>query len=102
METRSPAPEAVPKILMLDVNSSKGELAALIGGIVGAVLLALICVIAVLMWCLSRHKGSYTTNETDDDDDMDDEDEEPFCSDMVLQTNQPLAVDEDEESRIET
>ena len=74
----------------------------LLAGIVGAVLLALICVIAVLMWCLSRHKGSYTTNETDDDDDMDDEDEEPFCSDMVLQTNQPLTVDEDEESRIET
>ncbi|CAB1450381.1 unnamed protein product [Pleuronectes platessa] len=91
METRSLAPEAVPKILMLDINSDKGELAALIGGIVGAVLLALICVMAVLMWCLSRHKGSYSTNETDDHDDMDDDDEE------VFQTNEPLTVDEDEE-----
>ncbi|XP_034467543.1 cell adhesion molecule 2-like isoform X1 [Hippoglossus hippoglossus] len=102
LENHSPAPEAVTKTLTLDTNSGKGDLAALIGGIVGAVLLALICVIAVLMWCLSRHKGSYITNEMDDDDDMDNDDEEPFCSDMVLQTNEPLTVDEDEESRTET
>ncbi|XP_060923142.1 small cell adhesion glycoprotein homolog [Limanda limanda] len=100
--THAPTPEAVTKMLMQDVNSGNGELAALIGGIVGAVLLALICVIAVLMWCLSRHKGSYITNEMDDDDDIDNDDEEPFCSDMMLQANKPLMIDEDEESRMET
>ncbi|XP_069377422.1 small cell adhesion glycoprotein homolog [Paralichthys olivaceus] len=91
-ESSSPAPEAVTKILTL----GDGDLAALIGGIVGVVLLALICVIAVLMWCLSRHKGSYITNEMDEDDDINNDDEEPFCSDMMLQTKEPLTVNEDE------
>lgn len=68
-------------------------------GIVGALLLALICVIAALLWCLSRHKGSYVTNELDDDDDgadadaggydIDDDDEQ-FRSDIVLQIKEPL------------
>ncbi|XP_071320863.1 glycophorin-C [Trachinotus anak] len=78
-------------------HSDDGALAALIGGIVGAVLLVLICVIALLLWCLSRHKGSYVTNEMDDDNDIVNEDEdESVGSDMALQTKEPLMIKEEE------
>lgn len=60
-------------------------------------LLLLICVITVLLWCLSRQKGSYVTNETDDDDDvMDDMDDESVGSDTALQSKEALK-DKDEE-----
>uniref|UniRef100_A0A3Q1GF95 Uncharacterized protein n=1 Tax=Acanthochromis polyacanthus TaxID=80966 RepID=A0A3Q1GF95_9TELE len=62
-------------------------------GVVSAVLLLLICVITVSLWCLSRHKGSYVTNETDDDDDIDDE---SVGSDTALQSKEPLKKDDEE------
>uniref|UniRef100_A0A3Q1ILL0 Uncharacterized protein n=1 Tax=Anabas testudineus TaxID=64144 RepID=A0A3Q1ILL0_ANATE len=66
-------------------------------GIVSAVLLILICTIAVLMWCLSRHKGSYVTNETDeDDDDVDNHDDESVGSDAALQAKERLKLKEEE------
>lgn len=66
-------------------------------GIVSAVLLVLICTIAVLMWCLSRHKGSYVTNETDEtDDDIDNNDDESVASDAALQAKEPLKLKEEE------
>uniref|UniRef100_A0A673AJX4 Uncharacterized protein n=1 Tax=Sphaeramia orbicularis TaxID=375764 RepID=A0A673AJX4_9TELE len=60
-------------------------------GVTGALLLALICFIAVLLWCLSRHKGSYVTNELDDDD-VDDDEEESVASDTALQSKEPLKI----------
>ncbi|KAG8004664.1 hypothetical protein GBF38_009022 [Nibea albiflora] len=73
-----------------------GDFAALIGGIVGAILLLLICTIAVLLWCLSRHKGSYVTNEMDEDDDIDDNDDESVGSDTALQSRIPLKAKDEE------
>ncbi|XP_070786893.1 glycophorin-C-like isoform X2 [Enoplosus armatus] len=65
-------------------------------GIVGAVLLLLICTTAVLLWCLSRHKGSYVTNEMDGDDDDDIDDDESVGSDAALQSREPLKIKEDD------
>ncbi|XP_041822237.1 small cell adhesion glycoprotein homolog [Chelmon rostratus] len=77
------------------IKADDGAFAVLIGGIVGAALLLVICIIAVLLWCLSRHKGSYITNETDDDmDDMDDDGS--VGSDTALQSREPLKVKEEE------
>lgn len=85
--------ETVTKVISVD----NGHIAALIGGIISAVLLLLICVIAVLLWCLSRHKGSYVTNEMDeDDDDIDDNDDESMGSDTALQSREPLKIKEAE------
>ncbi|KAF3688377.1 Glycophorin-C [Channa argus] len=75
------------------------ELVTKIGakGIVSAVLLVLICIIAVMLWCLSRHKGSYVTNETeDDDDDGNNDDDESVRSDAALQAKEPLKLKEEE------
>lgn len=49
------------------------------------------------MWCLSRHKGSYVTNETDeDDDDVDNHDDESVGSDAALQAKERLKLKEEE------
>ncbi|XP_039998548.1 cell adhesion molecule 2-like [Xiphias gladius] len=53
----APLPEVVNKILPKDVDSGNGASEALIGGVVGAVLLALVCLVVALLWYLSRHKG---------------------------------------------
>ncbi|XP_039648979.1 cell wall protein SED1-like isoform X2 [Perca fluviatilis] len=80
--------EAVTKGIALD----DGAFAALIGGIVCIALLLVICIIVLLLWHLSRHKGSYVTNEMDDDE-MDDE--ESVGSDTALQSREPLETKED-------
>uniref|UniRef100_A0A3Q3NK04 Uncharacterized protein n=1 Tax=Mastacembelus armatus TaxID=205130 RepID=A0A3Q3NK04_9TELE len=68
-----------------------------LSGIVSAVLLILICIIAFLLWCMSRQKGSYVTNETDDyDDDLDNNDDESVTSDTTLQTKERLKAKEDD------
>ena len=63
-------------------------------------LLLLICAIAVLLWCLSRQKGSYVTNEMDEDDDIDNiddnDDNESIGSDTALQSKEPLETKEEE------
>ncbi|XP_028427330.1 protein FAM186A isoform X2 [Perca flavescens] len=79
--------EAVTK----DIDQDDGAFAALIAGIVCFTLLV-ICII-VWRWHLSRHKGSYVTNEMDDDDDMDDE--ESVGSNTALQSREPLETKED-------
>ncbi|KAM8721958.1 small cell adhesion glycoprotein homolog [Acanthopagrus schlegelii] len=89
--TPSSATEAVTKGPVTD----DGDFAALIGGMVGGVLLLLICVITVLLWCLSRQKGSYVTNETDDDDDID-IDDESVGSDTALQSKERLKAKDEE------
>ncbi|KAM4560441.1 uncharacterized protein PAE49_012645 isoform 1-T2 [Odontesthes bonariensis] len=97
--TASPFSDLVTKIGKNDLYSDTGDFAALIGGIVSVVLLLFICTIAVLLWCLSRQKGSYDTNETDDDDDDDDhgdDDDEPGGSDAALQSKEPLKPKEDD------
>lgn len=60
---------------------------------VGVLLLVLIVSVAVLLWCLSRQKGSYVTNETDDYDE--DGDDESVGSDTALQSKEPLQIKED-------
>ncbi|XP_045905073.1 small cell adhesion glycoprotein homolog [Micropterus dolomieu] len=95
VSSSSPLPEVVTKGNYTD----DGPVAALIGGIVSAVLLLLICMIAVLLWCLSRHKGSYVTNEMDEDEDEDDvdgHDDESVGSDTALQSKEPLKIKEEE------
>ncbi|XP_076022083.1 glycophorin-C isoform X2 [Genypterus blacodes] len=62
--------------------------AAIVGGTIVAVLLILICVVLMLTWLISRHKGSYVTNEADD--------EESLASDEALQSKEPLRTEEDE------
>ncbi|KAK2857127.1 hypothetical protein Q5P01_005862 [Channa striata] len=79
-----------------EAASDHGDLAALIGGIVSAVLLVLICVIALMLWCLSRHKGSYVTNEDDDEDDGENNDDESVRSDAALQAKEPLKLKDEE------
>lgn len=92
-ETPPPLPEVTTKGISMD----DGVFTALIGGIVSAVLLLLICVIMVLLWCLSRHKGSYVTNEMDDEDYGEkDADEESVGSDTALQSREPLKIKEEE------
>ncbi|KAM9334221.1 uncharacterized protein ABDE67_021954 [Symphorus nematophorus] len=92
----SPTPftEAVTEAVITDNE----DFAALIGGVVAAVLFLLICAIAVLLWCLSRQKGSYVTNETDEDDDLDntEDDDESDGSDTALQSKEPLQTKEEE------
>ncbi|XP_028990755.1 small cell adhesion glycoprotein homolog [Betta splendens] len=84
-------PELVTKIGA--AATDHGDWAALIGGIVSAVLLVMICTIAVMLWCLSRQKGSYVTNENeDDDDDIDNNDDESVASDAALQAKEPLKL----------
>uniref|UniRef100_A0A665UP34 Uncharacterized protein n=1 Tax=Echeneis naucrates TaxID=173247 RepID=A0A665UP34_ECHNA len=66
-------------------------------GVVGGILLVFICVLALLLWCLSRQKGSYVTNEMDDDDDIvnhedGDGDEDEFVSSDV----EPVKVKEED------
>ncbi|XP_008284111.1 small cell adhesion glycoprotein-like [Stegastes partitus] len=86
-------PEVLTQTTATGVEVDGGDLAALIGGVVSAVLLLLVCVVAVLLWCLSRQKGSYVTNETDDDDGGD---YESVGSDTALQSKEPLKEDEEE------
>lgn len=53
----------------------------------------------LLLWCLSRTKGSYITNERDDEDDeggFDREDEISVTSDTALKSREPLNVKEEE------
>nr|XP_033471395.1 small cell adhesion glycoprotein homolog [Epinephelus lanceolatus] len=88
--------EAVTKMMTSGTNTDDGDWAALIGGIVGSVLLLLICIIAVLLWCMSRQKGSYVTNETDGNDEVDDDDNRSMGSDAELQCKEPLKTKEDE------
>lgn len=65
-------------------------------GIVTVVLLLMICVIGVLMWCLSRHKGEYVTNEMEDkDEDADSGDGDSVGSDEALQSEEPLTAKEE-------
>ncbi|XP_072232609.1 glycophorin-C [Leuresthes tenuis] len=91
--TASPFSELVTKIgKKNDLYSDTADFAALIGGVVSVVLLLFICTIAVLLWCLSRQKGSYDTNEADDDDDDDDD----VGSDAALQSKAPLKPKEDD------
>ena len=68
----------------------------LLTGIVSVVLLLFICTIAVLLWCLSRQKGSYDTNEADDDVDVEHDDDESVGSDAALQSKEPLKPKEDD------
>uniref|UniRef100_A0A3Q2VJA9 Uncharacterized protein n=1 Tax=Haplochromis burtoni TaxID=8153 RepID=A0A3Q2VJA9_HAPBU len=64
--------------------------------IVSVVLLLMICVIAVLMWCLSRHKGEYVTNEMEEkDEDADSGDGDSVGSDEALQSEEPLTAKEE-------
>ncbi|KAM9328656.1 glycophorin-C [Pholidichthys leucotaenia] len=91
--TPPPYSDLVTKIGAKDPYSYHADLAALIGGIVSAVLLVMICMIAVLMWCLSRQKGSYETNEMDEDGD---EDDESASSDVALQSKEPLKSKEED------
>ncbi|XP_053709422.1 small cell adhesion glycoprotein homolog [Synchiropus splendidus] len=63
-----------------------GAMAALIGGVVGSLVLILVCVAVALMWGLSKQKGSYVTNEMENDEDYDDE--ESVGSDAALQAKQ--------------
>uniref|UniRef100_A0A669DJE3 Uncharacterized protein n=2 Tax=Oreochromis TaxID=8139 RepID=A0A669DJE3_ORENI len=66
-------------------------------GIVSVVLLLMICVIGVLLWCLSRHKGEYVTNEQEDkDEDADSGDGDSVGSDEALQSEEPLKAKEEE------
>lgn len=65
-------------------------------GIVSVVLLLMICVIGVLMWYLSRHKGEYVTNEMEDkDEDADSGDGDSVGSDEALQSEEPLTAKEE-------
>lgn len=80
-----------------DGGMDNADLAALVGGIVGVFLLVLVCILVLLLlWWLSRQKGSYVTNEMDDEDDFDDEDEMSVSSDTALQSSEPLTVKEKE------
>ncbi|XP_029375091.1 protein S100-B isoform X1 [Echeneis naucrates] len=99
--TPSPAPpileEKLPAGTEDVIHSNSGALAAIIGGVVGGILLVFICVLALLLWCLSRQKGSYVTNEMDDDDDIvnhedGDGDEDEFVSSDV----EPVKVKEED------
>lgn len=52
---------------------------------------------ALLLWLMSRQKGSYDTNEMDDDDDdAEGADEESDGSDPALQMKEPLTIREEE------
>ncbi|KAM4538617.1 glycophorin-C [Fundulus diaphanus] len=86
--------DLVTKIGKKDIYNSTEEFAALIGGIITVVLLVFLCTIAILLWCLSRQKGSYDTNETDDDDGV--EDDESVGSDVALQAKEPLKADKED------
>ncbi|XP_014894058.1 cell adhesion molecule 2-like isoform X1 [Poecilia latipinna] len=88
--------DLVTKIGKKDIYSSTEDLAALIGGIITVVLLVFLCTIAVLLWCLSRQKGSYVTNETEDDEEEDNEDDESVGSDVALQSKEPLKTDKED------
>ncbi|XP_040888342.1 small cell adhesion glycoprotein homolog [Toxotes jaculatrix] len=94
-ETHTPPPEVVTETAIKAIDSDEENFAALAGGAIAAVLLVLTCVIAMLLWCLSRHKGSYVTNEMDEDED-DNEDDESVGSDIELQTKEPLNIKEEE------
>ncbi|RVE75078.1 hypothetical protein OJAV_G00013270 [Oryzias javanicus] len=87
-------PDLVTKIGEKDIYAQTEDLAALIGGIISGVLLTFICTIAVLLWCLSRQKGSYATNETDEDEDEDDN--RSAGSDAELQSKKPLKDEEED------
>ncbi|XP_034007415.1 cell adhesion molecule 2-like [Trematomus bernacchii] len=90
--TPAPAPalhEVVTPMIMLKDSGTSG---ALIGGIVGSVLLLLICIMAVLIWISSRQKGSYVTNEFNEEE----EDEESDAADMEQQSKKPLTAEEHE------
>ncbi|XP_068575518.1 small cell adhesion glycoprotein homolog [Cebidichthys violaceus] len=88
----SPTPlDHVTETVTTSIDVDDGAFAALIGGIVGSVLLLLICIIVVLLWDFYRHKGAYYTNEMDEDDD-EDEDE----SEAALQSRKSLTTKEDD------
>ncbi|KAM9767084.1 glycophorin-C [Menidia menidia] len=97
--THSPFSDLVTRIGSSDVYSDAGDFAALIGGIVSVVLLLFICTVAVLLWCLSRQKGSYTTNEADGEPHDGEPDGEPdtdsIGSEAVLQSRELLQPGED-------
>ncbi|XP_036071927.1 cell adhesion molecule 4 isoform X2 [Oryzias melastigma] len=87
-------PDLVTKIGEKDIYAQTEDFAALIGGIISGILLTFICTIAVLLWCLSRQKGSYATNETDEDEDEDDN--RSVDSDSELQSKKPLKDEEED------
>ncbi|XP_044200633.1 glycophorin-C-like [Thunnus albacares] len=96
-QTETHLPEVTTEMLVIGNHTDNGDFAALIGGIVCVVLLLLIVALAVLLWCLSRHKGSYVTNETDGyGDDEDEDDDESVRSDTALQSKEPLQIKEEE------
>lgn len=64
-------------------------------GVICAVLLLLIGFLAVLLWLMSRKKGSYDTNEMDDAED--EEEEETDGSEPALRLKEPLTSREEEE-----
>lgn len=69
---------------------------SVVTGIISVVLLLMICVITVLMWCLSRHKGEYVTNEMEEkDEDADSGDGDSVGSDEALQSEEPLTAKEE-------
>ncbi|XP_023819915.1 cell adhesion molecule 4-like [Oryzias latipes] len=86
-------PDLVTRIGQKDIYAQTEDFAALIGGIISGVLLTFICTIAVLLWCLSRQKGSYATNETDEDED--EGDGQSVDSDFELQSKKPLKAEDD-------
>uniref|UniRef100_A0A3Q2D2P6 Uncharacterized protein n=1 Tax=Cyprinodon variegatus TaxID=28743 RepID=A0A3Q2D2P6_CYPVA len=66
-------------------------------GIISVVLLVFLCTIAILLWCLSRQKGSYVTNESDEEDDeVLNEEDESVGSDVALQSKEPLKTNKDD------
>lgn len=64
-------------------------------GVICVVLLLIICLMATLLWLMTRQKGSYNTNEMEDMEDDDDEDSDG--SDPALQMKEPLTIREEEE-----
>ncbi|XP_010777054.1 glycophorin-C-like [Notothenia coriiceps] len=81
--------EVMTPMIMLKDSGTSG---ALIGGMVGSVLLLLICIMVVLIWISSRQKGSYVTNEFNEEE----EDEESDAADMEQQSKKPLTAEEHE------
>ncbi|XP_038153429.1 cell adhesion molecule 2-like [Cyprinodon tularosa] len=89
--------DLVTKIGRKDIYSSTEDFAALIGGIISVVLLVFLCTIAILLWCLSRQKGSYVTNESDEEnDEVLNEEDESVGSDVALQSKEPLKTNKDD------
>ncbi|XP_056883734.1 small cell adhesion glycoprotein homolog [Takifugu flavidus] len=93
-QTSTPLIKAVTEMVTQGLDTEEGDVAALVGGVICAVLLLLISIMAVLLWLMSRQKGSYDTNEMDDE--AEGADEELDGSDPALQMKEPLTIREEE------